>query len=295
MKINCKFKVLAVTAVMAASAPALAAIEGGPTGNGELLLNVRYYGGDSATSGGDDISGLFDLGFKMNDMIALNGQTGVSKSWDMTSGAYGASWNQLMSFVTSHGGDVSKIGFNVIALDSSSPNTTGGVHYLTTANVDSYPLIGNANVKAMSGMQQYVDANNSRGTHATDANGASTATPTDAPNSFFGAINGFGQGDTWITKAGVDTTQPLNTDQNFWLLTTSSTSSLAKGITTPFGVDLDQDGKITGNEFSKFNMNANGTLSFTSPVSAIPEADTWAMLLAGLGMLGAMVRRRTSI
>src|SRR6476661_4655117 len=116
MKMNCKFKALAVTAVMAASAPALAAIEGGPSGNGELLLNVRYYGGDSATSGGDDISGLFDLGIKMNDMIALNGQTGTNKSWDMTGGAYGASWNQLISFVTSHGGDTSKIGYNVIAL-----------------------------------------------------------------------------------------------------------------------------------------------------------------------------------
>jgi MYXO-CTERM domain-containing protein len=295
MKINRKFKALAVTAVMAASAPALAAIEGGPTGNGELLLNVRYYGGDSATSGGDDISGLFDLGIKMNDMIALNGQTDINKSWDMTGGAYGASWNQLISFVTSHGGDTSKIGYNVIALDSSTPNTAGGVHYLTTGNVDAYPVIGNANVKSLSGMQQYIDANNSRGTHATDANGASTATPTDVPNSFFGAINGFGQGDTWLTKAGLDTTQPLDTAQHFWLLTTSSTSTLAKGITTPFGADLDHDGKITGDEFSKFNLNGNGTLSFTSPVSAVPEADTWAMLLAGLGMLGMMVRRRTGI
>ena len=295
MKMNYKFKALVVAVAMAASAPALAVIEGGSSGNGELLLNVRYYGGDSATSGGDDISGLFDLGFKMNDMIALNGQTAISKSWDMTGGAYGASWNQLISFVTSHGGDMSKIGYNVIALDSSNLNVAGGVHYLTTANVDAYPVIGNANVKSLAGMQQYIDANNSRSTHATDANGASTATPTDAPNSFFGAINGSGQGDTWLTKAGLDTTQPLGMDQHFWLLTTSSTSSLAKGITTPFGADLDQDGKITGNEFSKFNLNADGTLSFTSPVSAVPEADTWAMLLAGLGMLGMMVRRRTSI
>lgn len=294
MKMNCKFKALAVAVAMAASAPALAAIEGGPTGNGELLLNVRYYNGDPLT-GGDDISGLFDLGIRMNDMIALNGQTDISKSWDMTGGAYGASWNQLVNFVTSHGGALDQIRYNVIALDSSNPNVAGGVHYLTTANVDAYPTIGNANVKGLVGMQQYVDANNSRGTHATDANGASTATPTDAPNSFFGAINGAGQGDTWLTKAGLDTTQPLGADQNFWLLTTSSTSSLAKGIATPFGADLDQNGSITGNEFSKFNLNANGALTFTSPVSAVPEADTWAMLLAGLGMLGMMVRRRTSI
>ncbi|SFU63729.1 hypothetical protein [Nitrosospira multiformis] len=42
MKMDFKLKTLAITAIMAASAPALAAIEGGVTGNGELLLNVRY-------------------------------------------------------------------------------------------------------------------------------------------------------------------------------------------------------------------------------------------------------------
>jgi MYXO-CTERM domain-containing protein len=295
MKMNCKFKALAISVAMAVSAPALAAIEGGPAGNGELLLNVRYYGGDSATTGGDDISGLFDLGIKMNDMIALNSQTDASKSWDMTSGAYGASWNQLMSFVTSHGGTADQIRYSVIALDFANPNAAGGARFLTTASADIYPGLTNANLKGFQNMQLYVDANNSRGTHATDANGASTATPTDAPNSFFGAINGAGQGDTWLSKTTVDTTQPLDTSQNFWLLTTSSVSSLAQATKTPFGVDLDHDGKITGDELSKFSLNANGTLAFASPVSAVPEADTWAMLLAGLGMLGMMVRRRTSI
>ena len=109
-------------------------------------------------------------------------------------------------------------------------------------------------------MEQYIDANNSRGTHATDANGASTATPTDAPNTFFGAINGAGQGDNWLAKTTVDTTQPLGTEQNFWFLTTSSTSNLAQATKTPFGVDLNHDGSITGDEFSKFNLNANGAL-----------------------------------
>jgi hypothetical protein len=288
MKMNYKFKALAVAVAMAASAPALAAIEGGPTGNGELLLNVRWYSGATPTSG-DAISGLFDLGFRMNDMIALNGQTDISKSWDLTGGAYGTSWNQVLNFVSSHGGSTSQIYYNVIALD------TVGARYLTTANVDAYPGLTNGNLKGFQGMQLYVDANNSRGTHATDANGASTATPTDALNTFFGAINGFTPGDTWLQKTNADSTQPLGTAQNFWLLNTSSSSTLAQATKTPFGVDLDQSGKITGDEHSKFNLNANGALTFTSPVSAVPEADTWAMLLAGLGMIGMMVRRRASI
>ncbi|MBA2658510.1 MAG: PEP-CTERM sorting domain-containing protein [Nitrosospira sp.] len=289
MKMNFKLKTLTVAVLMAASVPAYAAIEGGTTGNGELLLNVRYYGGTSATSGDDDISAVFDLGFKMNDMLASNGQTGFNKSWDMTGGAYGASWNQLMSFVGANAGQVE---FSVIALDNTNPNTTGGSRYLTTGNIDAYPSLGNANVKGFANMENYIDANNSRGTHATDANGASVAKPTDAPNTYFAAINGFGEGDTWLTKTTVDTTQVLGTAQNFWSLTTSSTSSLAQGIKTPFGVDLDHDGKITGNEFSKFTLNESGTLTY---VSAVPEAETWAMLMAGLGMLGMMVRRRTGV
>ncbi|ARO86904.1 PEP-CTERM sorting domain-containing protein [Nitrosospira lacus] len=291
MKMNFKLKALAVAAIMAASAPAFAAIDGGPTGNGELLLNVRYYGGDSATSGGDDISALFDLGLKMNDALAANSSlTGLTGTWNLNSGAYGASWNQLLSFVGA--ANTGKIEFNVIALDDTDRNLAGGSRYLTTGSVDAWPSQGNTNVKGFNGMDQYLTANNSRGTHATDANGASVATPTDAPNTFFGAIGGLTQGDNWLAKTTVDTTQVLGTEQNFWFLTTSSTSNLAQATKTPFGVDLNHDGVIGAGEFTKVTLNEAGVLNITSPV---PEADTWAMLLAGLGMLGAMVRRRTGV
>ena len=289
MKMNFKLKALAVAAIMAASAPAFAAIDAGPTGNGELLLNVRYYGGDSATTGGDDISALFDLGLKMNDALAANSSlTGLTGTWNLNSGAYGASWNQLVSFVGA--ANVGQIEFSVIALDDTDRNIGGGSRYLTTGSVDAWPSQGNTNVKTMNVIEQYIDANNSRGTHATDANGASVATPTDAPNTFFGAIGGFTQGDNWMAKTTVDTTQVLGTEQNFWFLTTSSASNLAQATKTPFGVDLNHDGVIGAGEFTKITLNEAGVLSITSPV---PEADTWAMLLAGLGILGAMVRRRT--
>ncbi|PTR07454.1 putative secreted protein with PEP-CTERM sorting signal/MYXO-CTERM domain-containing protein [Nitrosospira sp. Nsp5] len=291
MKMNFKLKALAVAAIMAASAPAFAAIDGGVTGNGELLLNVRYYGGDSATTGGDDISALFDLGLKMNDALAANSSlTGLTGTWNLNSGAYGASWNQLVSFVGA--ANVGQIEFNVIALDDTDRNIGGGSRYLTTGSVDAWPSQGNTNVKAFNGMDSYVNANNSRGTHATDANGASVAMPTDAVSTFFGAI-GSGvpsQGDNWLTKTSVDTTQVLGSEQNFWFLTTSSASNLAQATKTPFGVDLNHDGVIGAGEFTKITLSDAGILSITSPV---PEADTWAMLLAGLGMLGAMVRRRT--
>ena len=145
MKTNFKLKALAAATVMAAAAPAFAAIEGGAGGNGELLLNVRYYGGASASTGGDDISALFDLGIRMDDMIAANGQAGYSKSWDMTTGAYGASWSELMGFVGP--ANASQIEFSVIALDNTDFNAAGGSRYLSTMNVEKVPSLANANLK----------------------------------------------------------------------------------------------------------------------------------------------------
>ncbi|SCX61336.1 PEP-CTERM protein-sorting domain-containing protein [Nitrosospira sp. Nsp1] len=40
------------------------------------------------------------------------------------------------------------------------------------------------------------------------------------------------------------------------------------------------------------SLNVNFDLSAHSPVSSVPEPESYAMLLAGLGLMGAMVRRR---
>jgi hypothetical protein len=67
---------------------------------------------------------------------------------------------------------------------------------------------------------------------------------------------------------------------------------LAQATKTPFGFDLNHDGTIGAGEFTKVSLSEAGVLTITSPV---PEAETWAMLLAGLGMLSMMVRRRTGV
>ena len=233
MKINFKLKGLAAAAIMAATAPAVAAIDGADSGNGELLLNLRYYGGDSPTTGGDDISGLFDLGFKMDDMMAANGQGRLQQKLGSDHRRLRRILEPADQLCYQPGGNMGQIQFNVIALDTTDLNAKGGSRYLTTGHVDSWPSQTNTNVKGFVNMQGYLDANNSRGTHATDANGASVATPTDPSNTFFGAINGAGQGDTWLAKTTVDTTQVLGTEQNFWFLTTSSTSSLGPSHQDP--------------------------------------------------------------
>ena len=281
-----KLNALIAAALMAAAAPSFAAISDATSGNGELLVNLRFYNGDN-NGGGDDISAVFDLGVTMNDFLANRGVAGYSQTWSLTSANYGTAWNTVMAFA---GANTAAIEYNVIALDNSNSNTAGGARYLTTAGA-TFPALTNLNTNNFSFMNSYVTNNNSRGTHATEVNGASTATSSDAQNTYFGKVNGgLTDGDNWSGQTTADTTKTLATAQNFWFLTTSSTSTTAQATKTAFGVDLNGNGSIGTGEFGVWSVNAAaGTVSFANPV---PEASTYGMMLAGLGLVGFMARRR---
>lgn len=291
-----KLKLLVAAAIMAASAPTFAAMDGAASGNGSLLLNLRSYVG-SPTSGADDISALFDLGVNMNDVLAWNGQSGFSQTWNLKAANYGTAWNDLFGFVVND----AAIEYSVIALDNTNSNTAGGSRYMTTADVATFPALTNLNLNDFNNMNGYVTANNSRGTHGTELNGASTAVYSDPTSTFFGAASGLAAGDTWATKTTADTTKTLVTAQNFWALTTSSTASAGATTKVAFGVDLDGDNVIEAsnanglNEFGEWSVNAaNGTVTFTNPtaVAAVPvPAAAWLLASGLIGMVGVARRK----
>jgi len=69
---------------------------------------------------------------------------------------------------------------------------------------------------------------------------------------------------------------PTSMPQDFWTF---------KGLTLNSGsYYLEVDGKIVS--------NSAGSFSGSIGIAAVPEADTYAMLLAGLGMLGVVAARR---
>ncbi|MBT9507744.1 PEP-CTERM sorting domain-containing protein [Rhodoferax sp.] len=276
-----KLKLIALAALLATSASSFAAMDGATSGNGSLLVNFISQGGTSATAGGDDMSAVFDLGVSMNDFLTHKNEAGYTQTWNLTSANYGSAWNDLLAFSTND----AAIEFNVIALDNVN------TRYLTTNDVATYTSLTNANLGGFQNMNSYVTANNLRGTHVTEANGASTALSTDVANSYFRAVNGATQGDTWLTKTS-DTTKTLATAQNFWSLSVGAGNGSAQAAKSAFGVDLDGNGSIGTGEFGEWSVNAAaGTITFAN-VAAVPEAETYAMLLAGLGLMGAIVRRR---
>lgn len=292
-----KLNGLVVAALMAATAPAFAAIQGATSGNGELLLNLRYYTG-AGNAGADDISAVFDLGVTMDDFLANRNTAGFSQSWNLTDANYGTALNSFLTFVDAQvGANRANIEFSVIALDSTDTGAvTGGARYLTTAAVDTYPALSNSSLNLFNGMDAYVTGNNSRGTHASQTNGASVAVQADSSSInpvYFGAVNG-PAGDTWRAQTTADTTAKIGAAQNFYFLTTSSLSNSAQSSRQQFGYNVDGDATLEATEFGKFAfavdaLGAPGTLSFANPV---PEAETYAMMLAGLGLVGFMVRRR---
>lgn len=310
-----KLTLAVLAATIAASAPAFAAISDATMGNGELLVNFRSYVGDSS-KGGDDMSAVFDLGVSMNDVIAWNGQAGFTRTWNLVTGvvsgtgitgsqavgSYGTTWNDLLSFVADD--KEGQIEFNVIALDNTDKSTAGGSRYLTTAEKQNYPGLTNKRLDEFELMNAYVKVNNMRGTHGTSANGASAATPTDTTDSYFGKIAvtdddggiSYRRGDNWLSRTtdtteDIDSTQSIESGSNFWFLTTSSTAGGDQATKRAFGFDINGNGQIDDSEFSGWSVNRlAGTITFATPV---PEMHSWAMLLAGLGIVSMVVRRRT--
>ncbi|MDP3135036.1 MAG: PEP-CTERM sorting domain-containing protein, partial [Burkholderiaceae bacterium] len=50
----------------------------------------------------------------------------------------------------------------------------------------------------------------------------------------------------------------------------------------------------TGGDADYFTLSNTGVLTYTA-VAAVPEAETYGMMLAGLGLVGFMVRRRKAV
>jgi hypothetical protein len=88
----------------------------------------------------------------------------------------------------------------------------------------------------------------------------------------------FAEGTNWNTKANFNTTGALGDSLSLYDITKNGTANLNKVNATLLG---------------NVTLSDTGALAIT-PVSPIPEPDTWAMLLAGLSLLGAMARRRSA-
>lgn len=274
-----QLKALAVAAVLAAALPAQAAIDTALSGNSSLLLTVL----DRASN----VSATFDLGKNYSDFNVIglasfpnSGVTaeGTNFSWDLTTGDYGTAWNQFLSLA-----NPANITYAITAADGDTINGVGAKGLISTYVSAGNSLNTNGLVTVTGNFDAYAAANGTSNggatlfqNHQTVANGSSVANSGAALGSAFYSL-----GNKAGSVNGPVSMGAIGSDLGVFQIISGGTSFAATSI------------NVFGNG-AKFNLGANGALSYltNAPVVAVPEADTWAMMLLGLGFMGFVARRK---
>ncbi len=264
MKITMQKTLMAAAiAAMAVSGGANAALTNTATGDSSLILTLF------STEGGG-VSATFDLGFSKSTF-----NQGLSSSWSLISGDYASAWSSFFSVATA-----ANTQYAVFAGDRSGA-AVGDQSLFTTSAVAVLPTVIGTTLSNQQGLfDNYIGANNAMGNHNSVANGASFVTSAGGA-AYAGTSDALGGYAGRIGNFGGDTNGLIGTNLNVWNIVRASTFNLTNATATKLN--------IAGfNPY--FNLSNTGALTY---VAAVPEADSWAMLLAGLGLMGFIARRRT--
>lgn len=274
-----QFKVLAAAVVLAAALPAQAAIAPTISGNGSMLLNI--------VDRDSQISATFDLGKLYSDFnvkgtdFADSGVTasGTNFSWDLTTGNYAQAWTNFLAVAS-----LPNVVYSVFGGDSlgTTAFSKGWVASYASPNTAAVYTSQQATNTPLNTTFAFYSDNNSNSTLTTFQNhtlvddGASVAVSGTA----------YAGGDVFknnrLNGVGPVIFGAVGTD-----LGVIQVNSAASGIAAA-------NQFVFGNG-AKFNLSANGLLTYsTDAVVAVPEADTWAMMLLGLGFMGFIARRKQS-
>jgi PEP-CTERM motif len=271
-----QLKALAAALALVAAVPAQAAIDSSATGNGSLILTVF----DS----GNNISALFDLGLNYSDFSlagssfpASNAQT-ANYTWDLTAnglnngkqGDYATAWSTFAATANEAGAS-----WAVVAADNlgAGAGSRGYISTFTNTGVLG-PLNSSSTVAALGILGVYTDAAGVAAVqnHSTTSNGGSVSLINTA-GYYLPYYNGDKNNNSGEIAIGA-----INSSLDV-IQRTNGASNLVQATNTIFG------------NGAKFTLTSAGQLSYTT-VALVPEADTWAMMLLGLGFMGFVARRK---
>ncbi|MGO9443355.1 MAG: PEP-CTERM sorting domain-containing protein [Thiobacillaceae bacterium] len=258
---NTKMKALAaatLAAVAMASPAAHAMTEPGPglTQSGSLFLYV-YDSRDlnpAATN-----TAIFDLGALGNTF-----NTSTSQSWDVTS--LGTAWSSYIAPILA--ADGSDVQWGVFA--ATGPGGTG------SSIVSTMSTVAGVSGTALSSTVANADVVMSTYNNCSPSCGYSAVTTNDLASTKWDKTAGV-SGVSYNLVAG------LGSSMDFYQYTSTGTKGSNAATELAFATNGTAD---------YFTLNSAGTLTYTAGTAAVPEADTYAMMLAGLGLVGAAIRRR---
>ena len=259
--------------------PVSAAMDTGATGNSSVILTIVQSGAKAAT---------YDLGISYSDLFTLQNRT-----WNINDLGGG---NTALSNFTSPAAQ-----YGVYASDYSLSSGYDRISFITTVktaaatgiapsaanfNALAYASMTNSALDATIGsMDAYIRANNSLASHTEQANGVSYVI--DTGSLAFGSHNAAYGTAGKINGEGSDTNVSLGSYLTLVQVSQSSSNVGDLATVTKIG---------TSSLFPTFFLSTGGTLTYTglNQVAAVPESDPFAMVIAGLGLIGLVARRRSS-
>jgi hypothetical protein len=136
----------------------------------------------------------------------------------------------------------------------------------------------------------YIDASNLLGNHGSVSNGADFATSSSGTAYVSHDSISYGTNGKISGQGALIATANIGIPLSFYELSDSL------GTQDP---NYSAAGKATIQQYSQsgfgnntFTLASNGTLTYTAAVAAVPEPETYALMLAGLGLVGVVARRR---
>ena len=259
-----KLKMIALAAMLAAGS-ANAAIQDGSAGNGELFMTVLDSVGLQSYT--------LDLNLTMNDFLAGIAVSGASYNY-----AADANMTSFLSMVAP--ANQSGLLFAIGAMDATGTSVADHHRYITTASVIDAATDTNLNLKNLgtNGAQFVSDVNTLIGA----ANSAVVTDP--AMVAYAGSAL---WGSNWGNQFNGTSTGLIGNDLGMYLVEQTSGAFAVRNNLSVYSA-LEQ------NAFPVFaNLDMSGNLTIAA--APVPEAETYAMMLAGLGLVGFMAARRRSM
>jgi len=271
---------LAISSIGAANA---AITNNTAEGGGELYLVANKI------NGGVSYTYTFDTGLAFASFLPGAAAAQVNQSFSFSSDS---NWTSFLS----QAGGATGVKWAVYGGNNFDPETPGGQQIMMTTNSASTGMVGTSSTNRLNdsrmteGLQNtstFLNATNQRGTHPTQTNGSSLNSGTGSADYGTGKQNLFGaQYNATFTPAN-----NIGSEARFALVENSlDTSASVTNYSTAGAAIAD----MTDPGVATWLLSADGTLSYTAAVAAVPEPGEWAFMMAGLGLVGMIARRRAA-